>query len=405
MGAPKVLFVNRFFYPDHSATSQILSDLAFDLAREGVDVGVITSRLRYDDASAELPSFEMVHGVSVHRVWSSRFGRAQLLGRAFDYGTFYFGAGAALWRLANKNTVVVAKTDPPLISLMATPVAKLRGAKLVNWLQDLFPEVAGALGMRAVQGPVLRVLRQARNAALRRADINVVLGDRMLALVQRQGVARERTRVIHNWADGVAIRPVPTHQNLLRSTWGLANKFVVGYSGNLGRAHEFDTILGAAEALKNNGDIVFLFIGAGAQRGSVEQEATRRGLSNVVFKPYQPRENLSESLGVADVHLVTLNPSLEGLIVPSKFYGIAAAGRPTLFVGDVTGEIPAILASSGSGYSVATGDVDALRSFIEKLAGDAALCSAMRTQARTLFEARFDRKLAVQAWKEVLGIN
>src|SRR5690606_3131947 len=106
--------------------------------------------------------------------------------------------------------------------------------------------------------------------------------------------------------------------------------FVVGYSGNFGRAHEFATLLDAAEELLRAPDIRFLMIGEGQQRGFVEAEARRRGLTNILFKPFQPSEMLSESLGVSDVHIVSLLPSLEHCIVPSKFYGVLAAGRPTI---------------------------------------------------------------------------
>src|SRR3954464_7677787 len=171
-----VLFVNLFFHPDHSATSQMLSDVSFHLAERGWTVEVVTSRQRYDDARATLPARETVCGVSVRRVWSTRFGRGFLPGRAIDYATFYVSAFFALLRVARCDSTIVALTDPPLISVVAALAAMLRGAKLVNWTQDLFPEVAEALGMRA-----LRILRRARDWSLRRAHANVALGETMAA--------------------------------------------------------------------------------------------------------------------------------------------------------------------------------------------------------------------------------
>lgn len=398
----KVIFVNRFFYPDHAATSQILSDLVFDLARDGVQVEVVTSRMLYDNAAAALPPLENVAGATVRRIWSSRLGRANLAGRAVDYLTFYLSAAWTVWRRTDASTVVVAKTDPPLLSIAIAPVVRMRKGVLVNWLQDLFPEVAHALRMRLVRGPVLALLRRVRNLSLRAARTNVVLGTRMQALVEHQGIPAAQIRLIPNWADGDQIRPVVREQNPLREGWMLGERFVVGYSGNMGRAHEFDTIVCAAELLRHRDDIVFLFIGSGAQRQQVELEFERRGLRNVLFRPYQARDRLSESLGVADVHLVTLNPALEGLIVPSKFYGVAAAGRPTLFIGDVKGEIPHVLREADCGFAVASGDNQALADSIARLAGDRGLCAAMGTRARAVFDERFERRLAMQAWKTVL---
>lgn len=397
----KIIFINRFFYPDHSATSQILSDLAFDAATE-FDVTVITSRLIYDDPSARLQSSERIGGVNVKRVWSSRFGRGNIAGRAIDYISFYFTAASALWRLAIPGTVVVSKTDPPLISIVVAPVAKLRRAPLVNWLQDLFPEVASALNLRAVPRPVAALLRRLRNASLHTAQANVVLGTRMQKLLLDEGVPPSRIRIIHNWADGQEITPVVNSENPFRRAWGLERKFVVGYSGNLGRAHDFATILGAAESLRENPDIVFLFIGDGAQRAWVEAETQSRRLTNIRFRPYQPRERLAQSLSLPDVHLVSLNPSLEGLIVPSKIYGIAAAGRPVLFIGDPNGEIALLVQELESGLSIPVGASQDLAEVILLLSKNPAQCEMMGRRARTLFVSRFDRSKAVEKWLNLL---
>jgi colanic acid biosynthesis glycosyl transferase WcaI len=399
----KVLFINRFFYPDNSATSQILGDLAFHLAAQGEHVLVITSRLSHDSPPL-LPSRETVRGVEVRRVWSSQLGRSNLLGRAFDYFAFYVSAARALWQLADSTTTVVVKTDPPLLSVFVAPIARLRGAKLVNWLQDVYPEVAGALNVRAVRGPLLLLLRGARNVSLRSADANVVLGDRMRTLMRGQGVASDKLHIIHNWADRDAIQPIASAENPFRESWNLQGKFVVGYSGNLGRAHEYRTILHAAELLAQQGrdEVVFLFIGGGVQRKSLESEVQARGINNLRFMPYQAREHLSQSLSAADVHLVSLNPALEGLIVPSKFYGVAAAGRPSIFIGDPDGEIPRILRDDACGFTVRSGDALGLAAIIANLASDPKLCGSLGASARQLLEGRFDRRVAMAAWTKVL---
>ena len=396
----RVFFLNRFFYPDHSATSQLLSDLAFHLAKTRVAVHVITGRQVYDDPDPTLPSNDFIQGVRVIRVWTTRFGRQNLLGRTLDYLTFYLSAAWSLFSLLKPGDIVVAKTDPPLISVVAAMVAKIRGAKLINWIQDLFPEVAGALGIGGING-LEGLLRSVRNWSLRTAYKNVVIGEGMAEKLAGEGIKPDTIQVIHNCADGCAIQPVDREKNELRREWNLQDTFVVGYSGNIGRAHEFDTILDAAEKLKSAADIVFLFIGGGAQRDRIEEEAQRRGLENIVFKPYQPREQLALSLSVPDVHLISLQPSLEGLIVPSKFYGIAAAGRPTIFVGDRDGEIPRILRETGSGYTVSIGDSVGLANRILEMSRDVETMN-MGVRARLTFDQLFDQRHAFAAWEELL---
>ena len=398
----RVLFVNRFYYPDHSATSQMLTDLAGDLRRAGMDITVVTGRQLIDNACARLPVHERLDGIDVHRVWSTRFGRATLMGRGLDYLSFYFGAGWRLARLCRSGDVVVAKTDPPLISVMAGLVTKLRGAHLVNWLHDLFPEIAERLGVGFVSGGVARALRAMRNRTLRRARSNVVLGAGMAEQVRGLGIDPQRITIIHNWGDGEAIRPRPLRGHALRKAWNLDDRFLAVYSGNMGYSHEFDTILDAANRLREDKHILFLFIGGGVQRGYIEQQALRAGLTNVQFKPYQPRETLGQSLTAADAHLVSLLPQLEGLIVPSKFYAVAAAGRPIVFIGAEDGELANLIDDAQCGFRVAPGDGKALADGIASLAAHPDVGQRQGVAARRLFEARFDRRLAADAWHRLL---
>jgi colanic acid biosynthesis glycosyl transferase WcaI len=245
--------------------SQLLSDLAFYLAKQNFNVTVITSRQIYDDPLHELPSKEIINGVKINRVRTSRFGRRRLWGRTFDYLTFYLSAIWYLLKTLRSDDIVIAKTDPPLISVLAALIAKPHNAIFINWVQDLFPEVAITLGVKGIS-IVEPLLRYIRNYSLHAAKYNVVLGDRMAQRLISEGVMPNKIKMIHNWSDGDQIKPVESHENELRYAWGLQNRFVVGYSGNMGRAHEFGTIIDAVELLKETPNIVFLFIGDGAQR-------------------------------------------------------------------------------------------------------------------------------------------
>jgi colanic acid biosynthesis glycosyl transferase WcaI len=406
----RLIFVNRFFYPDHSATSQLLSDLAFGLAARGVPVTVITSRLRYDSPSTRLPPLETIQGVDIHRIWTSRFGRSRLLLRSMDYLTFYLALIWALLRTVKRGDTVVAMTDPPLLSVIAAPIAKLRGARVVNWLQDLFPEVAEVLNVGGRLGPaVFRPLHWMRDASLRKANMNIVIGQLMAERLLQLGVDPAHIRVIPNWADCEAISPVESNLNSLRKDWTLEDCFVVGYSGNLGRAHEIETLLDAIRLIEEGHQrsthqqpVRWLFIGGGALFEDMKREASRRGVRTLTFQPYQPRERLSESLSVADVHLVSLRPELEGLIVPSKFYGVAAAGRPTVFIGSPNGEIARLVDRFSCGATVAAGDGPALAALIEALSNDQDRCRQMGSRARAMCENNNSKSRAVEDWYELL---
>lgn len=396
----KIVFINRYFYPDESATSQILTDLAFELANKKDNIWVVCSRLMYD-GSTQLPANETINGVHIKRIWTTSFGRSNLIGRSFDYLSFYISALFVLLFLVSKNDVVVSKTDPPLISLVASFVCKVKGAKLVNWIQDLFPEVASALGMKSLS-IFENVLIYLRNISLKTAKMNVVIGETMKERLLAQGVSNNNIIIVDNWSDGSAIKPVVRANNSLRKDWQLSNEFVVGYSGNMGRAHEFDTILGAVEELNDSANIKFIFIGGGAKKSWLEEQVKSRHLNNVIFKPYQERSQLMHSLCVPDIHLISLYPTLEGLIVPSKFYGIAAAGRPVIFLGSKDGEIARKLTDSNCGISLELSNVKGLVSYLIELSQNYDAVDYMGKHSRELFMKNYDKPIAIDRWENLL---
>ena len=400
----RIIFLNRYFYPDHSATSQILSDLAFHLAAAGQDIHVVTSQQIYDDPAARLPPNEVIRGVQVHRVATTRFGRSNLIGRGLDYLSFYWSMWRHLISFAKAGDILVAKTDPPLLSVLAISAAKRRSAHLVNWVQDLYPEIAIELGVPLLKGPLGSAIAYLRNRSLRLANANVLVGTSMAARVRACGVAQDRIHVIPNWANDEEIVPVPPAENPLRREWQLEDKFVVGYSGNLGRAHEFDTVLAAAEQLREDPRVVFVCIGGGKQFDELAKRVHARKLERTFWLfPYQNRAVLKYSLSVPDVHWISLPPKVEGLIFPSKLYGIIAAGRPVIAVAAAEGEVASLVRQYECGFVIAPGHSDSLCRTILLLADDIQTRDRMGTRARAMLDANFTRQHAFAHWQRLLA--
>jgi glycosyltransferase involved in cell wall biosynthesis len=402
VSAGRIFFFNRYVYPDHSATSQLLTDLAWHLAERGTAVTLVGSRQRYDDAGSNLPAREEHHGVDIVRVGGSRFGRDSLAGRLLDYLSYLFGAARVLRSQVQPGDTVVMMTDPPLLGAALAPLTRWRGANCIHWLQDLFPEVAEELLGHLIRGWIAAPLRRWRNRELRRAARVVVISTAMATRVAADGVSRDTIEVVENWTDDHCIQPIESEANTLRREWGLEGKFVVGYSGNLGRAHDWSTMLDVATDLRDRADICFLLIGGGVGQHAFSMAAAARGLGNVLLKPYQPRELLAQSLSVPDVHWLSLYPSLEGAIFPSKLYGILAAGRPAIFVGDVNGEVASLLRASGAGVSIAVGDSAGGRSWIEQIAASPADQTRMRAAARAVISDGRSKSCGLSRWSEVL---
>jgi len=287
-------------------------------------------------------------------------------------------------------------TDPPLLNVLAYPFIAFKGGRIVNWLQDLFPEVAVGAGVLSKRSFINRVLTTMRNKVLIHADKNIVIGHRMYEYLVDMGINSEKIVMIPNWADGNAIKPLSKSDNSFRKNWGLENKFVVGYSGNLGRAHDVSTFLKASQQLQHDDNISFLFIGGGVGIQKFKAYVKENKLGNVLFQPYQSRELLHLSLNVADVHWVTLEPHMEGFIVPSKIYGIFAAGKAVIFLGDKGGEIAEDIERIECGISVEIGDDKRLVEVIKSLSKDAESVKKMGKRGRECFQKEYDFPISAQ---------
>jgi glycosyltransferase involved in cell wall biosynthesis len=218
-----------------------------------------------------------------------------------------------------------------------------------------------------------------------------------------RGIDAMRINIIANWADVVSVTPRPPNESITRQRIGLGSSFVVGYSGNLGRAHEFETLRGAARLLRFDPRITFLITGGGAKAAGLRRAAEQEGLCNFVFQDYQPAHLLSDSLAASDVHLVSLLPALEGLIVPSKIYGILAAGRPALFIGDSNGDVGRLLREQECGISVPVGESEQLASVLLALVDDPTRLESMGRRARNLAVTHHSSEHAAADWLGLLA--
>ncbi len=383
----------------------MLSDLAFGLSERGVPVEVVSGRKAYQNRTPLGGDGETVRGVKVHRIFALPIRGRRVISRAADYGTFYLFAFFRLLRVLKRGDMVLALTDPPLISVCVCWAARIKGAKTGGWLHDIFPEVAEELGFRAAKGLPGRLMKWFRNRALENSELVVVIGHKMQEMVVRKMAHPRNVVVIPNWfnADEGGARGSVLDSGQLRDAWGVDGKFVVGYSGNLGRAHSFEEFVQAGKMLKDDEDIVFLIVGGGVLYQELQARVESEGLGNFVFLPYQPRSILSASLAVPDVHLISLNQRLEGLIVPSKFYGIAAAGRPSIFVGDPNGEIAKVIEDARCGRVVGSGDGQGLAEVIRELKANRALASAMGENAHRLYTHEYTKEKSIDRWFRALS--
>ncbi|OPH14146.1 MULTISPECIES: glycosyltransferase family 4 protein [Azospirillum] len=379
MDLPSILFVNRVFPPDKGATGRCVSDLAERMAAVGWRVTVVADGRGPSDAPP---------GVSVRRTggdapldeWAKP-GNPRLTARG------YLAAAVRLIQRAlrlPRHDIVVTMTDPPLLACAGPLIAARHGAAAIHWSQDVFPALLPVLGIRLPE-PLMRMTERAAVRALRRHDAVVAIGRCMAGRLTAAGVPAERITVLPNWPDP-RIRSAPRAENPFRLEHGLGDRFTVAYSGNMGLAHPMDAVLEAATLLAHSDpDIAILLIGEGRRRAAVAEEVERRGLMNVRLLPLQPPDRLAESLSAADLHLATMDPRAEGLLVPSKVAGALAAGRPCLFLGPAGSDAAVML--DGCGQRLAPGDAAGLADAVRRYAGDPILCAGHGARALSVASA------------------
>jgi glycosyltransferase involved in cell wall biosynthesis len=399
-----IAFFNRSFYPDTTATGQLLTDLCEDLVKQhGCRVSVVTGPPLMATAAVKkqgwgLFTVDEYRGVKIYRVRGTRFSKDRFAGRASNYMTYFFAACYAGLRLERPD-VLVAQTDPPIIGLAAWLAGKRFNAPFVMAFKDLFPEVTALLKdfhSENVNGALQRVNR----FLTKRAARNLALGETMKRrLIEDKGAPPERTEIIPDWADTTAIAPGPK-RNRFSEANGLADKFVVMHSGNIGLSQSLETVVDAAALVRDVPEIQVVFVGEGVNKAPLQARAAALGLTNITFLPFTPKERLGESFASADIFIVSLQRGLAGYIVPSKLYGILASGRPYIAAVEDGCEVAAITRKNDCGRVAEPGDAQSIADQILAFYRDRAMTLRCGANARTT-GLTFDRRAQVAKYLDV----
>jgi colanic acid biosynthesis glycosyl transferase WcaI len=399
-----ITFFNRSYYPDQTATGQLLTDLCEDLVRvHGCRVTVVTGppllpSSPMQPAGRGLVDEQEHRGVRILRASGTRFDKRRFVGRATNYMT-YFGSACVAGLRLERADVVVALTDPPIIGLAAWMAGLRHRAPLVMAFKDLFPEVAALLP--DFHSSTINAALQAVNRFLvRRAAVNVALGETMRRrLIDDKGAPAAKTIIIPDWADTSAIAP-GDKENAFRRAHGLSGRFVVMHSGNMGLSQGLETIVEAAALVRDEPEIHFVFQGEGVSKPALEEKARGLGLTNVRFLPFAAKDRLGESFAAADLFIISLQRGLAGYIVPSKLYGILASGRPYVAAVEDSCEVAALTRSHGCGLVVEPGRAGPLAERVRQFHRDRAFLDRAGAAARQL-ALSFDRRTQVARYAEL----
>lgn len=371
----RILLLNQFFWPDSAPTGALAADVVRELAARGHQVTVLCSAESYSDASADRPA----PPAEIVRAGSARYSR-RTAGRLLSWTSFLLAAAWRSLRLAPPD-LVLAMTTPPGLALIGLLLKRRFGSRLWIWEMDLYPDVAAATGTVDAASPVYRAARRILTGIRREADGILALGECMRERLVASGVEPGRIVVAQNWADGVAIRPQP---------FPSLPPLRILYSGNLGLAHDTETIFEAMLRLRNRAGIEFRFAGDGARRAEFERRCRQAGLARTFFEPYCEAARLPERLAACHVGLVTLQSACAGTVVPSKVYSLLAAGRAVLFIGPRESTAARLIERHACGWVAPPGDVQAVVTLLEELVAEPRRIVEAGARARGALEEHYD---------------
>ncbi len=395
--------ISELYYPEDTSTGYYLTKIAEGLAeRSSQPVHVLCGRPAYAARGRTTSKTEMHNGVQIRRCAGTTWNKDCVMLRIVNLITLCISMFfQALWRIRKGERVLVV-TNPPLLPFVISWACRIKRAKCVLLIHDVYPDVAVAAGLLKQSSWVTRFSRWAVRRLYRSMDQIVVLGRDMKTLVAQQIPDREnRITIIPNWADTDLIKPRFGQNRILRDL-GLTGKFVLQYSGNMGRSHNLEAIVQCAEGLKHRQDIHFLIVGGGAKKTWLEKTITERKLTNITLAKRYPREDLAELLTAGDAALIAFVPGMAGVSVPSRLYNILAAGKPVIALTDFHSELAQVIFEEQVGWVISPKDPATFQSVILEAASQSELLKDMGHRARAAAETTYQPIQILDAYYEIL---
>jgi glycosyltransferase involved in cell wall biosynthesis len=396
-----IFVLTELYHPEETSTGHFLTGIAEELGRE-FPVRVICSQPTYSQRGLTAPWSETRNGVEIERCRGTRLDKNRLLPRTVNAVTITVALVARLLRRVRQGDAILVVTNPPLLPFGAAVVAAVRGAVPILLVHDVYPDAMVAGGLVSERSPVVRIWRRLARRTLGRFVKIVVLGRDMRDLVaQRYAVEPHRLEIIPNWGEVDDLRPIAPESSRFRASNGLESSFVVEYTGNIGRTHCIEDLLESAKLLRDDPDTRLVFVGWGSRAEWLAREASGRRLDSVQVHPRVPWEDLSDTLGAADLAVVTLKSGMVGVSVPSRVYNLMAAGRPLLTVADEGAEVALLTRELDIGWVVPPGHPDRLADVIREARSEPVRLAEMGRRARSAAESRFSRPRVGDAYRRL----
>ncbi len=386
----KILFVTHMFHPDQVATSNLFTKL-FERITEVHRYGItVWCAQPFYTTLQRQPYYRRYKQIDVYCLPSTNFGKERLIGRLVNMLTYTQSVFFRLLFLKRKRyDLIFVHTAPPLLAILVIMLAKVKKIRIVYVLMDIFPDGLFRLNKVSERNLLIRFWKRWHRKAIKSSERVVVIGRDMLQWVKSEIPSIDDVRLKHIplWQDEKALNPIAFTDNPFVNKYGLHESFVVQFSGNMGLWNDLETV-GKAVRVGMDG-VKFVFIGDGIRKRELVAAMGQQGVERTLFLNFLSNEEYALSVTACHCGLVTLRPEAVGMGVPSKIFGIMAAGVPVLAIAPMNSEIAMIVSESECGLVSEPGDVQGLIKNILYLKGNDAIRKQMAINARRSFEEKY----------------
>lgn len=340
----KILFITQVFYPDTVSVSQHLWDLAAHLQKNGHEVSVFTSKYPYEEKNTKYSDFEVIDGIRIYRISQSKLGKGNPLFRIIDFFSFSFNIGVKLLFVKkDKYDIILGTTVPPLLSFLGVLISKFNKIPFYYWVMDLQPELSIASHLIKKGSLAAKFFTIIGNYSIKKSKKIISLDRFMSAYLIGRGAEKKNIFTIPVWPVIDQLYVGEKEENPFRIENNFGNKIVIMYSGNHAYVHPLDTLLNVTKLLEKDNRFLFVFVGGGVRKKNVSDFKLKNKLENIIQLPFQPRENIHNSLGASDIQVVIMGENQVGFTHPNKIYGAMFVGKPVLYIGPKQSHVTEII--------------------------------------------------------------
>lgn len=395
-----ILFLCQFFYPEHNSSATLPFDTASYLANNGFSVDALVGYPKEYNFGGEVPLQEAVENVGITRVKYLQLKRSGKIGRLINYFSFTANCLLRVRKLKNYKAVIVY-SNPPVLPIVPILAKKRYGTKIVFVAYDVYPEVAYASKSLTEGSIISKVMKRINHSLYKHVDCVVALTDEMkeFLLENRKDLTEDRIVTIANWAHEKESKP--DHEAYERFGYK-DGQFVVSYFGNMGICQDVETMLGAAELLKDDDRIKFLVVGHGSKKDYVEKKIQDNNLKNVQLLDFLTGKDFEQAVAISSCCIVSLEKGLKGTCAPSKYYSYLQGGKPVIAIVENDSYLFHEVNKEGNGFGIDIGDVDSLASVISQIACNENSCLSMGKKSKFLYDKEYDIKVAQLKYRRMI---